>query len=187
MNHNGFKFNNRYISRENIKMNDNENYLYSNGLNSENKYNSLFKMMIPYNDKTSKNLNLEYFKNFSIKNDISSSESGNKKYNFNELRSNIYSNSRTNLSNNNFNNLKDIYASNKKDTYFFNNFYNEDIQYMNMKIDLRVIEHKLNCLLNIYSPDDMYMSKNNKYNYEEDDYESSINHNNENIPYENNY
>ena len=58
---------------------------------------------------------------------------------------------------------------------------------MNMKIDLRVIEHKLNCLLNIYSPDDMYMSKNNKYNYEEDDYESSINHNNENIPYGNNY
>ena len=92
MNHNGFKFNNRYISRENIKMNDNENYLYSNGLNSENKYNSLLKMKIPYNDKTSKNLNLEYFKNFSIKNDISSSESGNKKYNFNELRSNIYSN-----------------------------------------------------------------------------------------------
>ena len=186
MNLNKFKLNNVNFSRENIKMNDNENYPYSNSLNSENKFKSL-NMKIPYNVRTNKNLNLEYFKDFSVKNDISSSESRYKKYNFNEIRNNIYGNSSTNLSNNNFDNNKDNFAFYKKNNSFFNNFYNEDIQYMNMKIDLRVIEHKLNCLLNIYCPDDIYMSKKNKYNYEEDDFESSINNNNENNPYENNF
>ena len=41
MNLNKFKLNNVNFSRENIKMNDNENYPYSNSLNSENKFKSL--------------------------------------------------------------------------------------------------------------------------------------------------
>ena len=52
-----------------------------------------------------------------------------------------------------------------------------------MKIDLRVIEHKLNCLLNIYSPNEIYTPKRNKSNYENNNSDNSEN----NINNENNY
>jgi hypothetical protein len=51
---------------------------------------------------------------------------------------------------------------------------------------LRVLEHKLNCLLNIYSSEDIYVPKENKNIYEENNYENNIN-NNENNSEENKY
>ena len=77
-----------------------------------------------------------------------SEESANKKNNFSGRKNDIYAYSNS-VNNRNFNNDKDVNSSNKKSSNFFNNYYNEEVQFMNMKIDLRVIEHKLKCLLNI--------------------------------------
>ena len=184
---NGYKLNNaKNFPRENMRMINNENYPYNNDYNSRYQINSLLHMKKDFNDNKNKNLNLEYFKNMNEKIDGEySGESGNKKNKYNEIKNNIYANS-NNLSNKNFSNKNNIYSSNKETGNFFNNFYNEDIQYMNMKIDLRVLEHKLNCLLNIYSPEDIYVPKVNKNIYEENNYENNIN-NNENNSYENKY
>ena len=187
MNINGYKLNNsKNFPRENMIMINNENYSHNNEYKSRYQINSLLHMKKDFKDNKNKNLNLEYFKNMNKKNeDEYSGESGNKLNKFNEIKNNIYANS-NNLSNKNFSNKKNIYSSNKETSNFFNNFYNEDIQYMNMKIDLRVLEHKLNCLLNIYSPEDIYVPKENKNIYEENNYENNIN-NNENNSEENKY
>ena len=187
MNINGYKLNNtKNFPRENMIMINNENYPYNNEYKSRYQINSLLHMKKDFNDNKNKNLNLEYFKNMNKKNeDEYSGESGNKLNKFNEIKNNIYANS-NNLSNKNFSNKKNIYSSNKETSNFFNNFYNEDIQYMNMKIDLRVLEHKLNCLLNIYSSEDIHVPKENKNIYEENNYENNIN-NNENNSEENKY
>ena len=187
MNINGYKLNNaKNFPRENMIMINNENYSHNNEYKSRYQINSLLHMKKDFNDNKNKNLNLEYFKNMNKKNeDEYSGESENKLNKFNEIKNNIYANS-NNLSNKNFSNKKNIYSSNKETSNFFNNFYNEDIQYMNMKIDLRVLEHKLNCLLNIYSPEDIYVPKENKNIYEENNYENNIN-NNENNSEENKY
>ena len=187
MNINGYKLNNvKNFPRENMRMANNENYPYNNEFKSRYQINSLLHMKKDFNDNKNKNLNLEYFKNMNKKNeDEFSGESGNKKNKFNEIKNNIYVNS-NNLSNKKINNKKNIYSSNKETGNFFNNFYNEDIQYMNMKIDLRILEHKLNCLLNIYSPENIYVPKENKNIYEENNYENNIN-NNENNSEENKY
>ena len=187
MNINGYKLNNaKNFPRENMIMINNENYPYNNEYKSRYQINSLLHMKKDFNDNKNKNLNLEYFKNMNKKNeDEYSGESGNKLNKFNEIRNNIFANS-NNSSNKNFSNKKNIYSSNKETSNFFNNFYNEDIQYMNMKIDLRVLEHKLNCLLNIYSPEDIHVPKENKNIYEENNYENNIN-NNENNSEENKY
>ena len=187
MNINGYKLNNsKNFPRENMIMINNENYSHNNEYKSRYQINSLLHMKKDFKDNKNKNLNLEYFKNMNKKNeDEYSGESGNKLNKFNEIKNNIYANS-NNLSNKNFSNKKNIYSSNKETSNFFNNFYNEDIQYMNMKIDLRVLEHKLNCLLNIYSSEDIHVPKENKNIYEENNYENNIN-NNENNSEENKY
>ena len=187
MNNNGYKLNNaKNFPIENMIMINNENYTYNNEYKSRYQINSLLHMKKDFNDNKNKNLNLEYFKNMNKKNeDEYSGESGNKLNKFNEIKNNIYANS-NNLSNKNFSNKKNIYSSNKETSNFFNNFYKEDIQYMNMKIDIRVLEHKLNCLLNIYSSEDIHVPKENKNIYEENNYENNIN-NNENNSVENKY
>jgi len=187
MNINGYMLNNvNNFPRENMRMINNENYPYNNEFKQRYQINSLLNMKKTFNDNKNKNLNLEYFKSINKKNeDEFSGESGNKLNKFNEIRNNIYANS-NDLNEKKFNNNKNKRFSNGETSSFFNNYYNEEVQYMNMKIDLRVLEHKLNCLLNIYSPDDIYVPKENKNIYEENNYENNIN-NNQNISDENKY
>ena len=187
MNINGYMLNNvKNFPRENMRMINNENYPNNNEFKQRYQINSLLNMKKTFNDNKNRNLNLEYFKNMNKKNeDEFSGESGNKLNKFNEIRNNIYANS-NDLNKKKFNNNKNKRFSNGETSSFFNNYYNEEVQYMNMKIDLRVLEHKLNCLLNIYSPDDIYVSKENKNIYEENNYENNIN-NNQNISDENKY
>ena len=187
MNINGYMLNNvNNFPRENMRMINNENYPYNNEFKQRYQINSLLNKKKTFNDNKNKNLNLEYFKSINKKNeDEFSGESGNKLNKFNEIRNNIYANS-NDLNKKKFNNNKNKRFSNGETSSFFNNYYNEEVQYMNMKIDLRVLEHKLNCLLNIYSPDDIYVPKENKNIYEENNYENNIN-NNENISDENKY
>jgi len=187
MNINGYMLNNvNNFPRENMRMENNENYPYNNEFKQRYQINSLLNMKKTFNDNKNRNLNLEYFKSINKKNeDEYSGESGNKLNKFNEIRNNIYANS-NDLNKKKFNNNKNKRFSNGETSSFFNNYYNEEVQYMNMKIDLRVLEHKLNCLLNIYSPDDIYVPKENKNIYEENNYENNIN-NNQNISDENKY
>ena len=167
----------------NINYNMNENYQYSDGINSNNKLRSLLNMNNRLNDRTNKNLNVEYFKNFYQQNN---NESENKKSNFNAIKNDIYGYSHFLNEQNNDNN-KIIYSSKRKRKNFFNNYFNEEIQYMNMKIDLKVIEHKLNCLLSIYSPDEIYTPKVDKDNYEENNSPNIINNENNDNDYQNKY
>ena len=110
--------------------------------------------MYVYRDRTNKNLNSEYFKYFYKP----YYQSGNKKHSFNNISTNNlnYSN---NFKNRNLNNYEEECLANKHKGFFYN-YFNNDVQIMNMKIDLKVIEHKLNYLLNIYSPDEIYIRKN---------------------------
>ena len=182
MNHNDYDINN-FKYRTKINEFHNKNFLYSNDIQSRYKMNSLLNMNKAFNDNTSKNLNLEVFKNFNKQNENEQPEVfGNKKYSFNEMKNNIYGYSHF-LTDRNLNNKRPEFNLNQKKRSFFNDYYNEEIKYMNMKIDLRVIEHKLNCLLNIYSPNEIYTPKRNKSNYENNNSDNSEN----NINNENNY
>ena len=182
MNHNDYDINN-FKYRTKINEFHNKNFLYSNDIQSRYKMNSLLNMNKAFNDNTSKNLNLEVFKNFNKQNENEQPKVfGNKKYSFNEMKNNIYGYSHF-LTDRNLNNNRPEYNLNHKKRSFFNDYYNEEIKYMNMKIDLRVIEHKLNCLLNIYSPNEIYTPKRNKSNYENNNSDNSEN----NINNENNY
>ena len=162
----------------------NENYQYNHDIKSSNKLSSLINKNNRLNERTNKNLNLEYFKNFYKQNNI---DSENSKTKFNAIKNDIYGYSHFLNEQNNYNNNKIMYSSNRKRKNFFNNYFNEEIQYMNMKIDLKVIEHKLNCLLNIYSPDEVYTPKNDKDNYEENNSQNIINNEYNDINYENKY
>ena len=177
MNHNDYDLKN-IIYRTKI------NNFQNDSIKNRNKFSSLFNMKKAYNNNTGKNLNLEYFKNIYKQNENKQAEAFvNKKNNFNDMKNDIYGYSRC-LNERNLNNNQHDYNQSKKRRSFFNDYFNEDIKYMNMKIDLRIIEHKLNCLLNIYSPDEIYSPKQNKVNYENNFSPDNIN--NENNYYEEN-
>ena len=177
MNHNDYDLKN-IIYRTKI------NNFQNDSIKNRNKFSSLINMKKAYNNNIGKNLNLEYFKNIYKQNENEQAEAFvNKKNNFNDMKNDLYGYSRC-LNERNLNNNKPDYNQSKKRRSFFNDYFNEDIKYMNMKIDLRIIEHKLNCLLNIYSPDEIYSPKQNKVNYENNFSPDNIN--NENNYYEEN-
>ena len=177
MNHNDYDFNN---IKYRAKINDfqNENLFFNPDLKTRNKFSSLLNMKKAFYDNDNKNLNLEFFKN--INKQIQNEQPNacvNQKYNFNQMKNDIYGYSNY-LNERNVNNNQIDYNSNKKKRSFFNDYYNEEIKYMNMKIDLRLIEHKLNCLLNIYTPDDIFTPKKNKVNNENNISPDNINNEN---------
>ena len=177
MNHNDYDLKN-IIYR--TKINDFQN----DSLKNRKKFSSLFNMKKAYNNVTGKNLNLEFFKNIYKQKENEHPEAfASKKNNFDEMKNDIYGYSHF-LNKRNLYNNQPEYNSNNKKRSFFNDYFNEDIKYMNMKIDLRIIEHKLNCLLNIYSPDETYSLKQNKINYENNISPDNIN--NENNYYDEN-
>ena len=183
MNHNDYGLKNIMYQ---TKINDfqNENFLYNSDLKARNKFNSLLNMKNACNDNTNKNLNLEFFKNIYKQNENEQTKAFvNKKQNLNEIKNDIYGYSHF-LNQGNLNNNQHEYNQNKKRRSFFNDYFNEDIKYMNMKIDLRIIEHKLNCLLDIYSPDEIYQAEKNQVHYENNFSPDNIN--NENNYYEEN-
>ena len=119
--------------------------------------------MYNYKDKENKNLNTEYFSNiYKFNNNKPYLQPENKIYN-NSKNNNDFDYSRD-IKSRNFNIQKNVYNKNKKHKGFFYDYYNDQVQLMNMKIDLKVIEHKLNSLLNIYSPDEAYIPKNRDRN-----------------------
>ena len=177
--HNGYKLNNNIQYHSIDNMFNNENYPYNNELRRKNQFGPLLNMKNDSFDNTSKNINMKFFKNYykSNKKFQSSEGSGGKENRYKALKKNN-------------NQILDS-SSNKMNNNFFNNFFNEDVQFMNMKIDLRLIEHKLNCLLNIYTPEEIYIPKNNKNKFEKNDEKINFNNENrnknENQDYENKY
>ena len=183
MNHNDYDFKN---IKYRAKINDfqNENLFFQPNLKTRNKFSSLLNMKKAFYDNSNKNLNSEFFKNINKQNENEQPNAFvNQKHNFNQMKNDIYGYSNY-LNERNLNNNQIDYNSNKKKRSFFNDYYNEEIKYMNMKIDLRLIEHKLNCLLNIYTPEDIFTPKKNKTNNENNI--SIDNINNENNYYEEN-
>ena len=182
---------NRYMSLNNINQIENRNERFQKSYIDNSNYTDYNKNKINQFGNNSSSIN-SYLYNKSKENKFSTIDIPEikKKENFNFY--NINDQHRTNLSNYMKNlrinrNIKNIkshnykISNNKTNSNYSNNYYNNELEYMNIKLNLKVLEHKLSKLTNILTNDDVFVPRAKKNINHLINRNININNGNENI------